>query len=543
MKHWLWPVLLLLTIVLAVLFLFPQISGPSGFTSDLANRPVPIGKGSNNPLTGAVYLVVIDGLRYDISQSSAMPFLRQLRSRSAWGMISAGVPSYSRASYERLLSGAPSELTGVMMNDQTTYRQSPVPTIFSLAREAGLQTAASAHFWVRELADGPVAGDKTGLVQGKNITNGYAYLSSDPDARVFAAAKDFIRINHPALVMVLSMSVDDIGHQYGGGSSEYRQNATDVDTLLADFFMAIPNGDYLAIVTADHGHRNAGGHGGTEASAREVPFFAFGSGVNPGRIKGNIDQQDIAPTVAAALGTPMAGSMAGRVLTEAFTDPAPWRERQKALTAVQSKYMAANQDVFGENKNGSSFGEVWRHARHLALLRRFLWRLPVALLLMAGILFAAVYYARKLQWRLPMLAGLAFPLYFYAILRLLRYDYSYSAVVSASDFALRAVLAAALSLFLLTWAGASLRRGGEPFFWPISLGVWTAQVLFSVLAWSVVGGNFTRFLPDLGWQVILMVQLLVTAIVSAYALAGWVVTGVLTRSRHAKAGVSANAER
>ena len=102
-------------------------------------------------------------------------------------------------------------------------------------------------------------------------------------------------------------------------------------------------------------------------------------------------------------------------------------------------------------------------------------------------------------------------------------------MASAADFAIRAILAALVSLAILTWAGAGLRRGREPFFWPVSLGLWTVQSLLTVTAWAVVGNGLRRFLPDLGWQVFLMVQLVVTAIVSLYAAAGWLIGRVARR--------------
>jgi len=518
--------------VLSIILLLPHTAGLSGFHSEFAARPVPTVGGGKTPLVHAVYLVVVDGLRLDVSQGGTMPFLDQLRrTTAAWGKIRVGLPSYSRPGYARLLTGAPAELTGLTMNDQTA--SPPVPTIFSLARAAGFRTAASAHYWVMELADGPLTDGRTGRISGRNILQGYAYEGEDePDSRVFALAKDFIRTGDPGLLVVLPGSVDAAGHKYGGTAAGYRRSATAVDAALADFFYFLSSQDYLAIVTTDHGHRNAGGHGGEERAVLEVPFLIFGPGVRPGEMKQPVSQLDIAPTIAAALNLPMAGSMGGRVMAEVFADPAPWQAGQERLAQAQASYLAANADLLGwrASASGQNFAQSWRGARRAALQARFYWRLPVALLLAAGIVLAGITMLRRLQWRWPVLAGLTFPLYFYAALRLLNADYSYSAMADASDFTIRAVLAALVSLVVLTWAGAGLRRGDESFFWPTSLGVWGVQTLLTVLAWLAVGGNVRRFLPDLGWHVFLMVQLLVTAIVSIYALAGWAVAQAVRRS-------------
>ena len=541
-KNWLWPVILLVTALLSLFAVIPHIAGVAGFQSDFAGRPVPTLEGATSSSVQAVYLVVVDGLRFDVTQTEAMPFLAKLRRSSAWGKMRVGLPSYLRPGYERILSGASAELTGLTMNDQTA--SSPVPTIFSLARTAGRRTAASTHYWALELADESLRGIESGLHAGQIIQRAYAYVGEDEtDSRVFANAKEFIRADRPDLTLILPASMDRVGHASGGGSAAYRRAAKALDATLEDFYYSLPDQDFLLIITADHGHRNAGGHGGEEREALEVPLLLAGPSVSAGKIEGTLDQLDLAPTIAAALGLPMAGSMGGRVLEEAFRDRAFWRSEQTILAKAQAAYVHANLDLLGGKAEAgrADFSAIWQASRKHTLLIRFLWRLPLALLFAAAVIAVSFASLRRLQWRWPMLAGLTYPLYFYAVLRLLGVDYSYSAILSAADFAFKAVLAALISLAILTWAGAALRRGREPFFQPVSLGLWTVQCLLTVTAWAVVGYGLHRFLPDLGWQVFLMVQLVLTTIVSLYAAVGWMVGRIARRpavgSRHEQ-GVS-----
>ena len=355
MRKWLWPGVLFATLVCSVFALLPQTSGLADFRSEFASRPSPTEGGGEKPLFKAVYLIVVNGLRFDVAQTPDMPFLHKMvGAGAAWGKVKVGLPSYSRPGYERILSGAPSELTGLTMNDQSD--PSPVPTIFSLAADSGLRTAASAHYWVRELVDGPLSGDRTGLYFGAHIQRGYSYLHDEPDSRVFAVARDIVRTHDPHLLLILPGTVDETGHAHGGKSVSYRENATAVDEALADFFHSLPDHDCLVLVTSDHGHRNAGGHGGGEREVLEVPLFAWGPGVRPGRMQQAIDQMDIAPTVAAALGLPMAGTMGGRVLVEAFTDPIPWEAREERLKRVQRTYLADNADLLGKRATAPNAG-------------------------------------------------------------------------------------------------------------------------------------------------------------------------------------------
>ncbi|NLG83408.1 MAG: sulfatase-like hydrolase/transferase [Firmicutes bacterium] len=522
MRARLWLPAFLVTVILPLFALLPHLSGPAGFVSSLADRPVPLVSGPGTGPFTAVYLIVVDGLRYDVAHSTAMPFLRGLKQTAAWGKVRVGLPSYSRPGYARLLTGASTELTGLTMNEQT--KAAPVPTVFSLAREAGLSTAASAHYWVKELVEG-TSGPAEGFFRGRFIQYGYFYRQDDePDARVFANAKEIVRLDHPWLVLVLPPSVDAAGHQKGGRSPAYRKAAAAVDELLADFYHSLPRGEkHLVIVTADHGHRDAGGHGGEERDACEVPLFLLGEGVRPGRMKSTIDQLDIVPTIAAALGLPMAGSMGGRVLVEAFAEEGPWASAQARLAKAQEAYLQANSDFFSAWRSGSglSFAEVWRRTRERALWRGAFRRLPLALLLGGSVLVLFFRFLFSTRTRWPVLAGLAFPLYFYAFFRLLGADYSYSVMHSAGHFLGRVLIAAGMALAVSTWAGASLRREGEGFLPSLVVGLWTVENVLFFISWTVAGGGLRGFLPDLGWHVFFLVQAVLLPLTSLYALFGW----------------------
>jgi len=68
------------------------------------------------------------------------------------------------------------------------------------------------------------------------------------------------------------------------------------------------------VIVSDHGHIDAGGHGGQEAVVLTEPFIMAGAGVVPGEYR-DIQMVDVAPTVAALLGTSLPASTQGEVLT------------------------------------------------------------------------------------------------------------------------------------------------------------------------------------------------------------------------------------
>src|SRR5262249_13408905 len=69
------------------------------------------------------------------------------------------------------------------------------------------------------------------------------------------------------------------------------------------------------LVTADHGHRDSGGHGGDEPACLSVPMVAAGAGIRAGRF-GPARLVDVAPTVAALLGLPVPAASQGQPLVD-----------------------------------------------------------------------------------------------------------------------------------------------------------------------------------------------------------------------------------
>lgn len=91
-----------------------------------------------------VLLIVLDGLRFDVAQTS-MGYLAHLveRQQASLYKVQAELPTLSRPLYEVLLTGTPVSLNGITAND--VVRLSHQKSIFHLAMAAGLTTAAAAY--------------------------------------------------------------------------------------------------------------------------------------------------------------------------------------------------------------------------------------------------------------------------------------------------------------------------------------------------------------------------------------------------------------
>ncbi|WP_245204231.1 hypothetical protein [Kitasatospora sp. RG8] len=82
--------------------------------------------------------------------------------------------------------------------------------------------------------------------------------------------------------------------------------------------------DWLIMVTADHGHTDAGGHGGSTWSERQTFVIANGGGLPAGSVRHDVRMVDLAPTAIAHLGLAidpawnLDGSPIGTLVPDAF---------------------------------------------------------------------------------------------------------------------------------------------------------------------------------------------------------------------------------
>ncbi len=261
-----------------------------------------------SPLVRRVVLIVLDGVRLDLSQR--MPFLNSLRRQGADGIARAGQPSLSNPSRAVLVTGAWPEIHGVTFN--SGYSPITVDTIFSLARTAGMKTAVSARFWRTNFV---------ALGAGAFPRYPKELHGAEPDAYVEHQKKscdglpELIR-NSPAQFLVVDLNaMDDASHDLGPLSAGASKVLQQVDGCLASIAGAVDLKETVLVATADHGHIDTGGHGGTEEIVLRVPLVIAGGPVLPGA-RVEAQQTDIAPTICALLGLPFPATNQGRVLHE-----------------------------------------------------------------------------------------------------------------------------------------------------------------------------------------------------------------------------------
>ncbi len=145
-------------------------------------------------------------------------------------------------------------------------------------------------------------------VYSTRVDTRVATPSAEYDTGTTARAVARLRDADPDAVFVQLDGVDEAGHASGAASQAYLNAITAVDAQVGQILAAVRGRatygqeDWLIMVTADHGHTDAGGHGGSSWSERQTFVIALGTGFTAGSVRYDVRMVDIAPTALAHLG-------------------------------------------------------------------------------------------------------------------------------------------------------------------------------------------------------------------------------------------------
>ncbi len=337
------------------------------------------------PLTSGVTLILVDGLRLDASRR--MPTLNALRESGADIEARVGTPSFSRPGRATIAAGAPPDIHGV-----TTNRQTRRLTIDNLFRRVGAMggtcRVAGSRIWPSLFGDDLVI---CGVYREAEAKEGPgAFFRQAPEVR--ASQRDglaFVLLRPATLRIADILSTDFAAHEYGGASDEYAAEVARTDHDLAEVVGRLDLSKQTLVVTADHGHRDAGGHGGEEPEVLAIPIVMVGAGIRPST-KGVANQADLAPTIAALLGTALPAGSSGRPLVSVLAaDDAKLELVRRASAVQEAAFERAVAARFGHpaGEDGERASLASRDAYRDAEMSR---RLPLALVLAMAVLLVAL---------------------------------------------------------------------------------------------------------------------------------------------------------
>ncbi len=286
----------------------------SGSAAGAAATPV----GPDTARTRHVIVVSIDGLRPDAIAAFDLQTLQHLLETGSYTLNAQTIlPSKTLPSHTSMITGRTPEDHGITFNTLTEEEVVGVPTMFELARAAGLTTAAFYSKAKFRHLDRPDSYDHR-QAPSFNSDNWMA-------TRTVPAAIQYLRHRRPNLIFVHIGETDYAGHGAGWMGFFYGLAARRADGGVASLIEAADEtygpGNYTLIVTADHG-----GHGrdhGTDAlEDTTIPWIVYGRGVaTEGRPEG-VRTMDTAATVLWLLGVPVPASFEGAPVLAAFTGTA-----------------------------------------------------------------------------------------------------------------------------------------------------------------------------------------------------------------------------
>jgi hypothetical protein len=313
-----------------------------------------------------------------------------------------GPLTISRPVYTVISTGLEQDRTGSRNNDD----QSPVAveSIWDVAHGAGMKVHAASNLeWWRQLFPGAFDTYRFDLDETQNF-----FVASELGE---------LSVLHP-------VRVDTAGHSYGAASKQYREAVAKVDAELAGLLDALDFEQDLLVLTADHGHSAAGGHGGTAPEIAQVLTCFAGPTIRSGGSDLTLDARVIAPTLAVLLGLPFPKHMrAGdddldqiwSIVRADLLGEDYVQERKQTITRFRDENNKAVAKIMGQDAGH------WSELYAQGARRHMLWWLAVAALL--SITLLALGRARQLSWAggiqslLWMLGGLALSCLLYTWVR------------------------------------------------------------------------------------------------------------------------------
>ncbi len=397
---------LLLTISAGTVALFAQarasdyLANLNTVDPELAQHPPFLGYAPPRS-TRRVILIIVDGLR--LKDSFISPTLNALRRQGVDSIAYSHYPSISRPNHTSLITGVPPLLSGVRNNSYWD----PVKIDSIMDR---LQAEDRQSTFIADVSPSLayLFGDDFAALYYGNWPGGF---SKSTQLALSQQNSDFI--------VLIPGRVDTIGHRNGGDSPQYREAVLTVDQQISNALKDIDLSQDTLIVTSDHGHTDAGGHGGEEPEVMRVPLILAGAGINRNALLGKASLIDLAPTICALLGIPAPGHAVGRTLVEVLPLP------QTSITSLQESdrlRIARNEGIYQESLQAA------RERKHRHQRKRLLFLAGFFILVMAALFIAKRFGALHIDWRVLVIAVPAYPLCYYGLLEVLGQSLSFSAI-------------------------------------------------------------------------------------------------------------------
>ena len=239
-----------------------------------ADEPTP--DAPAKPVAAVEHAIIIsaDGMRPDVLLRARTPNVRRLIETGTFTLWARTVPqSITLPSHTSMLTGVTPERHRVLWNSDIPEPVYPkVPTIFELAKGAGLTTAM-------------VTGKSKFVSLARPGSIDWEKVQAATDEEVGSRAAEIVRQHKPNLLVVHFPGADAAGHSKGWGSPEQIEAVEAVDRSLGVLLGAVEDAKLrdstVVIMSADHGGAGKS-HGPNDPRSRHIPWIINGPGVRRG---------------------------------------------------------------------------------------------------------------------------------------------------------------------------------------------------------------------------------------------------------------------
>ncbi|MGW3462910.1 alkaline phosphatase family protein [Streptomyces olivaceoviridis] len=253
--------------------------------------------------TPKVLVIGLDGALLSRIKDADAPHLDALMSAglTAPSSIYANplAPTLSGPGWSTIITGVWPDKHNVKDNAFTGARFTQYPDFLTRAETAkpALSTYAVAS-WA------PI----TDTVFSAKVDTRVSTPSAEYDTGTASRAVARLRDGNPDAVFVHLDNIDHAGHTYGAASQQYLDAIHGADAQVGQLVAAVEARptyaaeDWLIMVTADHGHTDAGGHGGSTLQERQTFLIATGPTLAPGSVRYDVKMPDVAASALVHLG-------------------------------------------------------------------------------------------------------------------------------------------------------------------------------------------------------------------------------------------------
>jgi len=298
----------------------PAISAASAAPSTPVRAAAPGGKRH-------VVVFGTDGTRWDKLQAAAAPTIKALinsgYASQSWLYAPPLAQTSSGPGWSTNLTGVWPDKHKVVDNSFSGNDLANHPDFLTRIERSNTAYKTYAALDWKPISDRII----TNSVDRKYVLDGDTDGYPADDAKIATDASSYIKANGPDASFVYLGNVDEAGHEHGGASTQYTQAIETMDKQVGQVISAIKSRptyaqeEWLFVVTTDHGHTDAGGHGGDSWQERQSFVVASGPGVAHTAPAVKPRNVDVAATAMDYLGVARPAALDGKPVTTAVNDP------------------------------------------------------------------------------------------------------------------------------------------------------------------------------------------------------------------------------